>query len=476
MSSTLTRLDQKIAEHNEKARDAEEKARERRAELVGDSAPEPGTDEFKAMVDEADGLFATLDAERDKVEELKAQRKTLARTLGVPTDPGTGEPRGDNPEELAAAVASALAGKSAPSPDQVALGRRIVESDGYKALQDSGVLTSSAGIGGTVALGKAMSKTEFKTLISGGSTSAGAFKEPDIQPYLGLLQRPIVLTQMVQTIPVSTDSVKYVQQLTAGHNVEIIPDPITADAIGSGSPAVTAADAGLKPESEYTFTTKTADVETLAHFLPVHKNQFADVPQLEGIIDAEMRYGLLKFLEGEIAAGNGSTGHLRGILNTTGIVDQTIGADSVIVALHKALTGIRLGFIEPTLIVMHPSDWEAIRLMRSSVAMTDPGDPGGTPVVPPTVVDTGEFMFGPPSQAGASTLWGLPVRITPVVPAGSPIIGDFSQAQLYLREGITVNASDSHADFFRRNLIALLAEMRAGFGVRRPQAFGTISV
>jgi hypothetical protein len=35
----------------------------------------------------------------------------------------------------------------------------------------------------------------------------------------------------------------------------------------------------------------------------------------------------------------------------------------------------------------------------------------------------------------------------------------------------TITATDSHSDFFIRNIIAILAEMRAAFGIIRPSAF-----
>ena len=36
--------------------------------------------------------------------------------------------------------------------------------------------------------------------------------------------------------------------------------------------------------------------------------------------------------------------------------------------------------------------------------------------------------------------------------------------------------SDSHEDYFVRNLVAVLAEMRAAFGVIRPKAFVSIDL
>jgi hypothetical protein len=36
---------------------------------------------------------------------------------------------------------------------------------------------------------------------------------------------------------------------------------------------------------------------------------------------------------------------------------------------------------------------------------------------------------------------------------------------------VSISVSNQHSDFFIRNLVAILAEMRAAFGVLRPAAF-----
>ena len=88
---------------------------------------------------------------------------------------------------------------------------------------------------------------------------------------------------------------------------------------------------------------------------------------------------------------------------------------------------------------------------------------------------TGGYLYGPPSTAGAEQMWGLPVAVTPSVPDDTGLVGDFRYATLWLREGVQVLASDSHSDFFIKNLVAVLAEMRAAFGVQLPAAFCKIT-
>jgi len=57
------------------------------------------------------------------------------------------------------------------------------------------------------------------------------------------------------------------------------------------------------------------------------------------------------------------------------------------------------------------------------------------------------------------------------VTAGSAWLANWRKAVLWDRQQATISVSDSHADFFIRNMIAILAEMRAAFGLIRPSAF-----
>jgi Phage capsid family len=55
-------------------------------------------------------------------------------------------------------------------------------------------------------------------------------------------------------------------------------------------------------------------------------------------------------------------------------------------------------------------------------------------------------------------------------------VGDWTQMVMWLREGTQVLASDSHNDYFVRNLVAILAEFRAAVGVLAPAAFCTAAL
>jgi HK97 family phage major capsid protein len=101
---------------------------------------------------------------------------------------------------------------------------------------------------------------------------------------------------------------------------------------------------------------------------------------------------------------------------------------------------------------MHPTNFQAIQLERNAA---------------------GDYVSGagPIGAPAPSMLWGIPVAVTPVIAAGTALVGSFqSAAQLFFRSGVVLKTSNSHADFFVTNRVALLAELRVNlvtFRMRR---------
>jgi len=68
-------------------------------------------------------------------------------------------------------------------------------------------------------------------------------------------------------------------------------------------------------------------------------------------------------------------------------------------------------------------------------------------------------------------LWNTRVVLSTHVGAGTALVGNFGQAaHLWRRGGVSVEATNSHSDYFRFNLTAIRAEERLGLGVYRPVA------
>src|SRR5205823_71880 len=90
---------------------------------------------------------------------------------------------------------------------------------------------------------------------------------------------------------------------------------------------------------------------------------------------------------------------------------------------------------------------------------------------------TGNYLAGGPFTDPANqTLWGKRVVSTTAMTAGTALVGSFAQGgQIFRKGGLTVEASNSHADFFQRNQTAIRAEERLALAVYRPGAFGTVT-
>jgi HK97 family phage major capsid protein len=149
-------------------------------------------------------------------------------------------------------------------------------------------------------------------------------------------------------------------------------------------------------------------------------------------------------------SGDGTGENLRGILNTSGIQSQDGTGMPSAEAILRGITKVRLAFLEPNAVLMHPNDYMQARLATDA---------------------NGNYILGPPNLPGPAQAWGLPIVQSTVVTEGTAIVGKWDEAVLWVREGASISASDSHSDFFVRNMVAVLGEGRFAFGVPRPAAF-----
>ena len=63
----------------------------------------------------------------------------------------------------------------------------------------------------------------------------------------------------------------------------------------------------------------------------------------------------------------------------------------------------------------------------------------------------------------------MPVVVTDAMLTDSFLVGDFGRAaRLYDRQQAAVEVATQHADFFTRNMVAILAEERLALTINRP--------
>lgn len=220
--------------------------------------------------------------------------------------------------------------------------------------------------------------------------------------------------------------------------------------------AVEVAEGAAKPESALDFTETTEAVRKIATWLKATDELLADVKGFESYIRGRLAFMVRRREELQLLVGDGTAPNISGILDRVGIQTQAKGADPTPDAFYKAITLIRaVAFAEPTAIVMHPTDWQDIRLLRTA---------------------DGIYIFGSPQDAGIDRMWGLPVRITTAMTLNTGLVGAFRpHAQIFRRSGITVELATEHASDFTSNLVTILAEERLALAVYRPAAFATVT-
>lgn len=338
------------------------------------------------------------------------------------------------------------------------LGQQFTESAEYKAL-----LTQAKN--GQFAKNQHVQSemVGFKSLVTGASdTSGGALIQNDwrgLQVGLDVFQRPLRLRDVVTPGTTTSDTVEYVRVTSVTNNAAPIAEATTSaapTAPGGAGALVNAAGGGYKPESGVALAKVTTAVKTIAHWMPATKRALSDAAQIRTLIDAFLLYGLEEELEDQMIQGDGTGENFEGLGTVSGVQAQAFDTD-LLTTYRKAKTKVRtVGRSIANAFLIHPTDLENLDLLQDN---------------------EGRYYFGGPSGSGtAQPLWNLPVVETEAVPVGTAYCGDFRKAVLWDREQATIQVTDSHLDFFVRNLVAILAEMRAAFGVLQPSAFVEIDV
>ncbi|MEM6907376.1 MAG: phage major capsid protein [Pseudomonadota bacterium] len=257
----------------------------------------------------------------------------------------------------------------------------------------------------------------------------------------GIVEAATRPLQLIDIIPMSrTDfaAIKYMEETTRVHA------------------AAEVAEGGAYPESEFVFTERTNPVQKIGDSLPVTDEQLEDVAFMESYIDGRLTYGVRQRLDQQCYIGDGAGSNLRGILNVAGIQTHAKGADPAMDAFYKAMTKVRLvGRAIPTHHVMHPNDWQGIRLTRTA---------------------DGVYIFGNPTEAGPERLWGLPVTQNDAGAEGTGLVGSFDPSWITLSEKRGIDIQMGYVGTqFTEGKRTMRADMRAALTAFRPAAFCSVT-
>lgn len=235
-------------------------------------------------------------------------------------------------------------------------------------------------------------------------------------------------------------AVKYMEQTTRGSS--------------NTNDAAERAEEALYAETEYAYTEREEIVRSIGVRLPVTDEILEDEMWLEAMLNQDLVTDVRRRASSQLINGNGTAPNIRGILHKSGINTQAKGSDSILDAVHKALTTAEVaGFSMPNLVFIHPNDWAEIRRSKT----TD-----------------GEYLFGSPAMSGAMTVWGLPRVKTQEIAEGTALVGDSMYCVHAVRRGIQVEVGYHDTDFgMGRKTIRV--GLRCAMVVRRAAAFTQVT-
>lgn len=415
------------------------------------------TDEERLEVETYVKAIETLKEEKAEVEE---NIKTLQRVddIGREIGPAMGDINGIRDVQVGSNPTDRLFAQlnnGVFQQAQKSIGQQFVESKGYQAIaqqyKESGRLQMGASTGAVSIESKG---TLGETATGAGLPIGGGALIPVPQVIPGVVEKlfqPLSIADMLMSGQAQSNSLRYVVEGTA-----------TSGAAG-------VSEGGTKPESVLGLTTTDEPIKKIATILPVSEEMLEDGPAVQSYINGRLTLFVRIEEERQLFRGAG-TNELVGLFGRSAPVYNYVAgtSDNKAVQLFKALNSMRgSAFIEPEWMAIHPNDWQTLRLLTDTAGQFFGGGPFQGPY------GNGQQIQATGQVVGANdSVWNKAVHVTPNVGgAGTALIGTSVNAQVWRRGGLSVEATNSHSNYFALNLVAIRAEERLGLAVYRPAGF-----
>lgn len=204
------------------------------------------------------------------------------------------------------------------------------------------------------------------------------------------------------------------------------------------------AEGALKPEAVMVPTVASDSLETYAHWKGITRQALEDIPQIRSIVENRLRQGIVVALEEAITAALVAA-------PVPPVTGSAAGGDTLLGAIRSGVATVQAaGYGQPNAVLLNPADWADLDIATI-------GNAGGA--------------------SGQAGFWGMRAVSVPALAAGTAYVGNFDVAvQLFSRGSAELFMTDSHADYFIRNTLLLLAEIRALATVPDPAAAAKCSV
>lgn len=435
MRPTTSVLESQLREANDHIRVLEQEAAvdHEAAENLAAELREGGRNPLldKEAFDQVDAAYAVADGKKQEAAEIRQRREALMEKLGRSSE-----------KHATVAMFKNAAEAIIASPEW----QRLKEVDAF-ASQGSHIDIPGVEVLDRDRLVAAIAAR--RPFLAADPQVDGAATVPidqQLYPPVGIPVRPLRVLDLIMVGTTESEQVNYTQET-------VRTDVAAETAVGTAY-----------SEATYTYALKSANVRSIGHWTSAARTQLADQGQLQALISGRLEYGVNNRLDGQILNGDGTGQNLKGILNTSGIGSinrNGTASERKVEAIHRGITWVRLnGFLEPEGIVIHPQDYEDVLFEK---------DTEGDYLLP--------GVLGGISGQMPVTIWGKPMAITTAIAQHSVLVGAFKAgATLWMRSGVSVRATDSHSDFFVKQLVALLAELRAAFACQQPNYFADCDI
>lgn len=241
------------------------------------------------------------------------------------------------------------------------------------------------------------------------------------------------------------------QGTTSSNAIRHIQEKVVVDA------AAMVAEGGLIGKSDITFEQAITPVQKIAHRFDLSAEVINDTSMLQGYIDNRGIY-MVKLLEeeqllnGDLATNSSD---LTGLAtNATAFDPSTISGyapANMVDEIRVASLQVRMAQIPASGVVVNPSDWAAIELLKDT---------------------QGNYLHASVTSGAVPRLWGLPVVVSDSMAVGKFLVGAFSLgAHIWDRSKIRAELSTENVDNFDKDMVTIRIIKRLALEITRPQAF-----
>ena len=290
---------------------------------------------------------------------------------------------------------------------------------------------------------------EVENVISGAGTNDFHIWPEQTDRVIEAGREPFELIQVMPRIPVMSNTWEYRAETTAPNHSSTYVETNEGAAFGS---------------QDYKWEEKMAHIRKIGSLTEVTFEQLEDGMQLAAILARVMRTDLMRRIDYQILNGDGTAPNISGLMNgaPTDAMNPGSGVTEfgVTEVLTQLLTDIEVdGYTMATHLIMHCRDW------AKTVTQRDTED---------------RLLLGAFGMAGQTNprpmLWGTPLIKSLNIAEGTVFGGDIlGFSSLLSRQGVMVQATDTHSDNFGKLVTTIRIFTRLGVARFRDAAFHAVT-